>query len=120
MAKVTPEIPALQELIIHGIQEKKGKDITLLDLTGIRDRVADYFVICQAESSTQVKAIADSIEEEVKKGLHERPFSVEGRENSSWVLLDYGSVVAHVFQPQAREFYALEDLWNDAKRQDIA
>ncbi len=119
MAKHQPEIPALQQLIIHGIEEKKGKRISVLDLTGIRDRVADFFVICEAESSTQVKAIADSIEEEVKKASGERPISVEGRENSSWILLDYGDVVAHVFQPQAREFYALEDLWNDAKREDI-
>lgn len=111
---------ALYELVIHGIQEKKGKDITLLDLRGIHDRVADFFVVCQAESTTQVKAIADAVEEEVKKSLQERPLSIEGRENAQWILLDYGDVVAHIFQPQAREFYAIEELWNDAIREDIA
>jgi ribosome-associated protein len=116
MSKERQPLKELQDVIIQGFQEKKGKDITLLDLRGIRDRVADFFVICQAESTTQVKALADSAEEEVKLQLQERPFSVEGRENASWILLDYGHVVAHVFQPQAREFYALEELWNDAIR----
>lgn len=119
MSKERQPLEELQDVIIHGFQEKKGKDITLLDLRGIRDRVADFFVICQAESTTQVKALADSVEEEVKLKLKERPFSVEGRENASWILLDYGYVVAHVFQPQAREFYALEELWNDAIRTTI-
>jgi ribosome-associated protein len=120
MSKTHQENRPLEEVIVHGMQEKKAKSITMLNLTNIRDRVADFFVICEAESGTQIKAIADSIEEEVKKELTERPISVEGRENAQWVLLDYGHVVAHIFQPQAREFYALEDLWNDAARTDIA
>lgn len=119
MSKHRTSQEELHELVIRGIQEKKGKEITLLDLRGIRDRVADHFVICQAESSTQIKAIADSVEEEVKNHLNERPISTEGRENAQWVLLDYGDVVVHIFHPESRAFYAMEELWNDAIRTDI-
>jgi ribosome-associated protein len=111
---------SIEQYIIHGIQEKKGKSITMLNLTKLKDRVTDTFIIAEAESSTQLKAIADSVIEEVKKASGERPWSVEGLENAQWILLDYVDVVVHLFQPQYREFYGIEELWNDAVRTDIA
>jgi len=119
MAKAHPAAESIQQYIIHGIQEKKGKNIILLDLRGLKERVTDFFIIAEAESSTQLKAISESVVEEVKKAAGERPWSVEGLENSQWILLDYVDVVVHLFQPQYREFYGIEELWNDAKRTDI-
>ena len=105
----------LIKTIISGIQEKKGENIMCLDLTGIRSRVCDYFIICDANSSTQVSAIADSIKHEAKKKSGEIPYYSEGYQNSEWILIDYVSVVVHVFQKQIREFYNIEGLWADAE-----
>lgn len=105
--------------VIFGIQEKKGENITKLNLQGVDGAVSEYFVICEAQSSTQVMAIKDSIEEEVRKALGEKPWHVEGTENGEWVLLDYVNVVAHIFQPEKRTFFNLEGLWADAERNDI-
>jgi ribosome-associated protein len=109
----------LVEAIIHGMQEKKAKHITVLNLKKIQNRVSDYFVICDAESTTHVDSIADSVEDEVKKSMHERPFHTEGWDNSQWILLDYVNVVAHVFQNETRGFYNLEGLWADAEIMEI-
>lgn len=118
--KTTPEdTAALADIIIQGIQEKKGHDIVLVDLREIHNAVCDYFVICHGDSTTQVNAIADAIEEETIKHLQEKPWHREGMENAEWVLLDYVSVVAHVFHRDAREFYSLEKLWADAKIEAI-
>ncbi len=105
--------------VIYGIQEKKGENITQLNLRGVDGAVSDYFIICEANSSTQILAIKDSIEEEVRKGLGEKPWHVEGTQNGEWVLLDYVNVVAHIFQPEKRLFFNLEELWADAERNDI-
>lgn len=105
--------------VIFGIQEKKGENITKLNLQGVDGAVSEHFVICEAKSSTQVMAIKDSIEEEVRKAFGEKPWHVEGTENGEWVLLDYVNVVAHIFQPEKREFFNLEGLWADAERSDI-
>ena len=105
--------------VISGIQEKKGENITQLNLQGVDGAVSDYFIICEANSSTQILAIKDSIEEEVRKDLGEKPWHVEGTQNGEWVLLDYVNVVAHIFQPEKREFFNLEGLWADAERNDI-
>jgi ribosome-associated protein len=106
--------------VIKGIQELKGKDITVLDLTKIDNAVCKYFVICSGDSTTQVQSIADSIEEEVKKTLKIRPWHKEGYENREWILIDYSDVVAHVFLPDTREFYELEHLWSDAVQYQIS
>src|SRR4051812_32352071 len=98
----------LVELIVHGMQEKKGEEIVCMDLRSVPNAVCEFFVICQAESSTQVAAIADSIEEEVRKAISEKPWHREGFENSEWILLDYVTVVAHIFQPETRRFYNIE------------
>jgi ribosome-associated protein len=104
----------LNKLIINGMQEKKALDITILDLTNIKNCVADYFILCSATSDTQVGAISDSIEEEIHKAIKQNPWRKEGQENKEWVLLDYVDVVAHVFKKDRRQFYSLEELWGDA------
>ncbi len=109
------ESKRIADIIIHGIQEKKGKDILSLNLQNIRSSVSDYFIICHADSSTQVKAIADSVEEEMYKALQEDPWHKEGTENAEWIILDYVSVVVHIFKTEKRNFYGVEDLWADAE-----
>lgn len=106
---------ALVDAIIDGMQEKKAKNITIINLTGIENSVADFFVICDADSKIHVEAIADSVDEIVHKTVNERPFHAEGYENSEWILIDYINVVAHVFQKETRDYYNLESLWADAE-----
>ena len=113
--KTTTQSTNISKVIVHGIQEKKGNDIVRLDLRNIHSSVADYFVVTHAESSTQVKAIANSIEEEVIKALGIEPFRKEGFQNAEWILLDYFDVVVHIFKTDKREFYGIEDLWGDAE-----
>ena len=105
----------LIEKIVEAIQDTKGEDIKLLDLTKIENSAADYFIICSANSNTQVNAIAGNIEKKVRNELKNRPWHVEGTENAMWILVDYISVVVHVFQKHIREYYDIEDLWSDAK-----
>ncbi|GAA3971687.1 ribosome silencing factor [Mucilaginibacter dorajii] len=105
----------ISELAIHGIQEKKGNDIVRLDLRNLNSSVTDYFVICHADSSTQVKAIANSIEDEIFKATQTEPWRKEGLEYGEWILLDYVDVVIHVFRTDKREFYGVEELWGDAE-----
>ncbi|RKD16995.1 ribosome silencing factor [Pelobium manganitolerans] len=114
-SKATSQSTNLSEAVIHGIQEKKGNDIVRLDLRNIHSSVADYFVVCHAESSTQIKAIADSVEEEVYKATGQYPFRKEGLQHAEWVLLDYLDVVVHIFKTDKRQFYGIEDLWGDAE-----
>jgi len=109
----------LSEAIVLGMQENKAKDIVLLDLRNINNAVCDYFVICSGDSSTQISGICDAIAKFTSKKLSEKPWHVEGKQNSEWILLDYISVVAHVFYKENRESYDLEDLWADAIRTDI-
>lgn len=111
--------PALLTAIIDGLEERKAKNITVLDLTRIGGRAFDYFVIADADSGTHVESIAGSVEEEVKKKLHERPYHTEGWQNAEWILLDYITIIVHVFQRPVREFYNLEGLWADAEVQKI-
>jgi len=113
--KVLNESTYISELAIFGIQEKKGNDIVRLDLRNIFSSVSDYFVICHADSTTQVKAIANSIEEEIFKATQQEPWRKEGLEYGEWILLDYIDVVVHVFRTDKREFYGVEDLWGDAE-----
>lgn len=101
--------------IIAGIEEVKGSDIQILDLREIENTVCDYFIICSGNSNTQVNAITQSINKTTSKKLKEKPWHIEGTENAEWVLMDYVSVVVHVFQKHIREFYNIEELWGDAK-----
>ena len=100
--------------IIKAIQEKKGESIVSLDLRKIPEAVADFFIVCEGSSTTQVKAIADSVEEEVRKNCDELPYKHEGRQTYQWVLIDYVNVVVHVMLPENRRFYKLEEMWSDA------
>jgi ribosome-associated protein len=101
--------------IIHAIQLKKGENIISLDLRKIPEAVTDFFVICQAPSTTQVKAISDYVEAQVKKECDENPFRHEGQHASQWVLVDYINVVVHVMHTDARKFYKLEEMWSDGQ-----
>jgi len=109
----------LTDVIVEGIQEKKGKNIVVLDMTKLDNSICQYFVICDGDSNIHVDAVADSVDEYVREKLSEKPFHVEGRENAEWILVDYVDVIVHVFQRSIREFYNLEGLWADAKRTEI-
>ena len=106
------------KLIIKAIQEKKGEQILSLDLRKIPEAVSDYFIVCQATTTIQVKAIADHVEDTIKKQLGELPYRHEGYHALQWVLIDYVNVVVHVMQPEARKFYKLEEMWSDAPLQE--
>jgi ribosome-associated protein len=110
---------ALVKLVVQGMQEKKAVSITIMDLRKVKSAVADFFVICSANSDTQVDAIMDSVYDEVKKAIGQNPWQQEGQQNSEWVLLDYVDVVVHIFRKDRRRFYALEDLWGDAELTEI-
>lgn len=103
--------------IVKAIQDKKGEHIISLDLRKIPEASADFFIVCQASSTTQVKAICDFIEDEVKQKCGESPYKHEGRQALQWVLIDYVNVVVHVMHPEARKFYKLEEMWSDAAPQ---
>ncbi len=109
----------LADIIVKGMQEKLGLDIVKLNLSGIPNSITDYFVICHAASRSQVDAIADSVQFEVKQAIGEIAAHKEGFENCEWILLDYFDVVVHIFQTEARSFYQLEKLWADAPREDV-
>ncbi len=111
---------SLLDAIVEGMQEKKAKNITIINLTELENRVADYFVICDADSSTHVNAIADTLEESVMKKTGEKPYHSEGHQNAEWILIDYVNIVAHVFMRETREFYNIEGLWADGKITTIA
>jgi ribosome-associated protein len=100
--------------IIQAIQEKKGEKIISLDLRKIQEAVADFFIVCEAGSTTQVRAIADFIEKEVKEKSGELPYMHEGRQVLQWVIIDYINVVVHIMLPDSRRFYKLEEMWSDA------
>jgi len=104
----------LAEVIIKGMQEKKALDIVCLDLREVDGAVTDFFVVCHGDSTTQVTGIAKAVEEETLKELGEKAWRSEGKENSTWMLMDFVNVVAHVFHKDAREFYNIEALWGDA------
>lgn len=113
------EETTLIDNIVKGIQEKKGHQITTVDLTQIESASAQYFVICEGNSTMQVAAVADSIREYVQENTGVKPFGYDGYQNAQWIVIDYGNIIVHVFLREAREFYRLEQLWNDAKLTDI-
>ncbi len=103
--------------IIQAILDKKGENIISLDLRKIPEASADFFIVCEATSTTQVKAIADFVEDQLKKICGESPYRHEGKQAAQWVLIDYINVVVHVMHPEARNFYKLEEMWSDAVAQ---
>ncbi len=112
---VRQDSDTLADIVVRGMQEKKASDIVVLNLKELKNAVADYFIICSANSDTQIEAVARSVEEEVEKLTGEFPWQTEGRTNREWVLLDYVDVVVHVFLRDRRKFYSLEELWGDAQ-----
>lgn len=116
MAKSTGnEIEALALIAVKGMQEKKAHEIVTLDLRKLKGAFADMMVIGHGTSDRQVEAIADGVEEEIRKVTGEKPLHREGGEKAEWVLLDYVHVVVHVFLEEKRRFYGIEDLWGDAE-----
>jgi len=107
------------ESIIEGIQERKGSNITVVDLTGIEDTVCRYFVICEGGTPNQTLAIEDSIRETVRIKENRKPDFTEGKRYAHWVAMDYGDVMVHIFIPELRKFYDMEHLWADAQLEEI-
>ncbi len=107
------------EVAVAAIEEKKGENIVVVDLTKIDGAITDNFVICEAQSTTQVDAICDEVEKHLIESLKEKPIRVEGRENGIWIIMDYGDLMVHVFERSTRSYYNLEDLWSDAPQYEI-
>ena len=105
--------------IVEGIQDKKGKEIVIVDMLKLGNSICDYFVICQGNSPTQVSAITDSIEDTVRVNCKKKPYSIDGLRNSQWVAMDYGDILVHIFLPDVRKFYDIEHLWADATLTEI-
>ena len=104
----------LNNLIIDAIQDIKGQNIVKIDLRTLHDAPTDFFIVCEGDSTTQVKAISDNIQRRLKTELGVSPYHSEGADSSRWVLVDYFQTVVHVFYPETREFYDIEELWSDA------
>lgn len=109
----------LSKAVVAGMQEKKAQDIVVMDMRDTKNAIADFFVICSGSSDKQVEDIDRSVDEEVEKKLKENPWHMEGKNNKEWVILDYITVVVHIFKKDKREFYALEKLWGDAHITEI-
>ncbi len=109
----------LSEVIVEGMLEKKAEDVVIMDLREVKTAVADYFVICSGNSDTQMDAISESIEEQVQKTTSQKPWKREGGDRKEWILIDYVDVVVHIFNKEKRKFYALEELWGDARIQKL-
>jgi ribosome-associated protein len=112
--KVSIDSEKLCAIVVDGMKERKAQDIVVMDLRGIKNAIADFFVICSGTSETQIDAISDSIEEFAIKVASQEVWHKEGKENKEWILLDFVDVVANVFKKSTREFYSLEQLWGDA------
>jgi ribosome-associated protein len=105
----------LIDIIVNAMDDKKASNIILMNLNKLEKSVCNAFVICNADSGTQVRAIADNVQEETIKQLNVNAWRRQGDENALWIILDYGTVVVHVFRTEAREYYSLESLWADAE-----
>jgi ribosome-associated protein len=113
------DIKQLLDSITEGIQEKKGKRIRIVDLNDVDETICKYLVICEGNSPTQVSAIYDSVRETARKGAGQKPVSVDGLRNCLWIAMDYTDVIVHIFLPETREFYDVDNLWEDATFTDI-
>lgn len=115
MAKGKKEAAGVTNSIVRGLMEKKGEKVALIDLRNIENRICDWFVISHAASTRLVDSLVWSVEDVVRRETGVKPYRIEGRENSIWVLLDYGDILVHIFQKPYREFYDLESLWADGR-----
>lgn len=107
------------EEIIEAITDRKGKKISVMDMAKIDAAPADSFIVCQGSSTSQVSSIADSIRDRIQKNLNIKPYNYDGYKNSQWIIIDYGDVMVHIFLPEFREFYNLEELWSDANIKNV-
>jgi ribosome-associated protein len=105
----------LVKKIVEGLQEKKGKEIAIIDLTKLSGAICQYMVICEGNTPTQVGALSDSVWDYVRKELSDKPISIDGEKQAQWIGMDYGTVLVHIFIPELRSFYNLENLWADSK-----
>lgn len=105
----------MTDLIIDSIQDIKGKNIVKMDMRKIDESPSDFFIVCEGDSTTQISAIAGNIEKRMKEAYGLYPAHVEGKGSSKWVLVDYFDIIVHVFYPETREYYEIEDLWKDAE-----
>ncbi len=110
----------LKDFIVEAIKDRKGKELIVLDLKKLDQSIADYFIICHGDSTTQVNAISGFVDRQTRTEIQEHASHIEGADNSQWILMDYGSVVVHIFQEEYRRFYNLEDLWADAKKDIVS
>ncbi len=108
------ELKVLVNTIVDALQDKKGKNITTVDMQNLPGTICQYFVICEGNTPTQVSALSDSVWDKVSENLKEKPLGAEGMRNAQWIAMDYGSVILHIFVPELREYYNLENLWADA------
>ncbi|TAG51923.1 MAG: ribosome silencing factor [Cytophagales bacterium] len=113
------ESDIIRDLVVKGMEDKKGENIVVIDLKKIKSAVADYFIICTGTSGQHIDAVTASVEDEVFKGIKEWPRHNEGRDVKEWILLDYINVVVHVFTKDIRTFFGLEQLWGDADIKQI-
>lgn len=113
--KANENLVVLEQEIIEVIKNKKGKDITIIDLRKLNYDLCDKFIICHGDSTVQVAAIAQGVEEKVKEHLNILPHHIEGYSNALWILMDYQDIVLHIFFKPVRDYYKLEDLWGDAE-----
>ncbi len=103
----------LEEVIIEAIQDKKANDIVSIDMSQFEGAICQTFIVCSADSTTQVSAICDGVEDDADKKLGQKVWRIEGKTNGTWIVMDYGDTIVHIFQSESREFYALDDLWSD-------
>lgn len=109
----------LLQHITEAIQERKGKQIKIVDMRQLESYVCEYFVICEGNSNTQIVAISESVHETLREQLHIKPYFIEGAGNALWVIMDYGDIMVHIFDKDTRRFYDLEHLWSDAVLTEI-
>jgi len=113
------DVKNLVETIVEALQEKKGRRIVTMNLSKLENSICQYFVICQGKTPTQVSALCDSVWDKVYERLHEKPMGAIGMKEAQWIAMDYGTVILHIFVPELRNFYNLENLWADAAMTEI-
>jgi ribosome-associated protein len=113
--KRTTDDPTLLAAIVEAMHDKKAHDVISIDFSGLKNTVCDYFVICHGTNKPQVQAISESVYSKLRKEYSVHPSAIEGARNAEWILMDYGSIVVHIFQESTRRFYNLEALWADAE-----
>jgi len=109
-----PDSQEMVEIITEALLSRKGKDITLLDVSELTT-LTDYFVVCHGTSDVQIKALADAVEEDMREKTGEKAWKKEGLQGRSWVILDFVNIVVHILSKEKRDFYGIERMWNDAK-----